>query len=101
MSNITPLPGYVLIKDTKQTIGGFELASNDKEREAMIGEVVEVAPNVKLSSEVTSSFNLKDMLTMGNATSINKGETIIYRKYHSESFEWGGESYRMVSIDDV
>ena len=98
MSNIIPLPGYVLIKDVDKKIGSFEIASNDREREAMVGKVVGKTSIHEMSLK---GFTLKDVLTYTNATSISVGQTIIYRKYHSESFEVNGEQYRMVAIEDV
>ncbi|MEI7478546.1 MAG: co-chaperone GroES family protein [bacterium] len=81
---ISPQAGYVLIKD-KQTnkIGNFEIVSAD-EKESMIGEVIKCGENKK--DEVCSC---------------STGQTIVYPKYHSSSFSWLGEEYKIVKFEDV
>jgi co-chaperonin GroES (HSP10) len=98
MSVINPSPGYVLIKDKNTNkIGDFDMISDEKERESMIGEVIKCGdPEIVWgeNGSLRGTHNKKDC-------PCKKGDIIIYPKYHSSSFTWEGEEYKIVQFEDV
>ena len=58
----------------------------------MIGEVLEVG-----GEQVTFSGG-KPMIT---AIKLKVGDTIVYPQYHSNSFSWDGQEYKLVSFENI
>jgi chaperonin GroES len=89
---ISPRVGYVLIKDKQANkIGNFEIVSAD-EKESMIGEVIECGAEMQIKEGQGIH------LTM---CPCEVGDTIVYPKYHSSSFSWQGEEYKIIKFEDV
>jgi co-chaperonin GroES (HSP10) len=70
-------------------LGNFTI-SNPDEKESMIGEVLEVGDPIK--KEIAGTIDI--------TIPCKKGDTIIYPKYHSSSFTWEGEEYKIIKHED-
>ena len=89
---IQPSPGYVLIKDAPSDKLGNFVISNPEEKESMIGKVIDVGNDILEYSG--------DKIYKKSAV-CKKGNTVVYPKYHSSSFTWEGEQFKIVKFEDV
>jgi co-chaperonin GroES (HSP10) len=102
---ITPSAGYVLVKDkTNTNVGRFSVA-NDGQKESMVGEVIACGDDKR---EVTYKENTKQQMPIsgGKSTRLTEcpckvGDTIVYPKYHSNSFTWEGEEYKLIDFNNI
>ena len=92
MTAISPSAGYVLIRDKKtEKLGDFVIVDEDK-KEGMIGKVLKCGdPEIKHDTNGIHTVPCP----------CKEDDTIIYPKYHSSSFSWQGEEYKIVEFHDV
>lgn len=91
MPKLKPMNGFVLIKDKKdQTVGNFVIASEEKEREAVIGDVID-----------TSAGLWHYETGMMQECPVQIGNVIIFKKYHCDSVTYDGESFKFVHFNDI